>query len=82
MSQEELRRVKAQAIAGQVPKRDSLMGQAMEIGMLEAVGLSWRDEPKMMEMIRSVTADEVQSVAKRYFSEQSFGGDARPAAAR
>ncbi|MBX3686676.1 MAG: insulinase family protein [Rhodocyclaceae bacterium] len=72
VSQEELRRVKAQAIAGQVYKRDSLMGQAMEIGMLEAVGLSWRDEPKMMEMIRSVTADEVQSVAKRYFSEDSL----------
>ena len=48
------------------------MGQAMEIGMLEAVGLSWQDEPKMMEMIRSVTADEVQSVAKRYFSEDSL----------
>lgn len=48
------------------------MGQAMEIGMLEAVGLSWRDEPKIMEMIRSVTADEVQSVAKRYFSDSKL----------
>ena len=72
VSEAELRRVKAQAIAGQVYKRDSLMGQAMEIGMLEAVGLSWRDEPKIMEMIRSVTADEVQSVAKRYFSDSKL----------
>jgi len=72
ISEEELRRVKAQVIAGQVYKRDSLMGQAMEIGAMEVIGMSWRDDDKMIEMLRSVTADEVKAVANRYFSDDSM----------
>ena len=72
VSADELRRVKAQAIAGQIYKRDSLMGQAMEIGMMEAIGMSWRDEERIIEMLRSVTAEEVQAVAQRYFRDDTL----------
>lgn len=72
VSDEELRRVKAQTIAGQIYKRDSLMGQAMEIGSMEAAGLSWRDETEIIEMLRSVTAAEVQDVARRYFGDDTM----------
>jgi len=71
VTEEELKRVKTQAIAAQVYKRDSLMAQAMEIGQTEAVGLSWRDIDKLLEKIRSVTAAEVQAVAKKYFGDGS-----------
>jgi zinc protease len=63
------------------------MGQAMEIGYLEAAGLSWRDEERLLEGLRSVTAAEVQGVAQRYFADDSLNvarldplppGDARP----
>ena len=67
---DELARVKTQAVASRVYKRDSLMGQAMEIGALEAVGLSWRDEAKMLERLRAVSAAQVQSVAQRYFGDE------------
>jgi zinc protease len=72
VSEDELRRVKVQAVAGQVYKRDSLMGQAMEIGMDEMVGLSWRDDPLMLERLRAVTAAEVQAVAKKYFRDDTL----------
>ncbi len=72
VSDDELRRVKVQAVAGQVYKRDSLMGQAMEIGMDEMVGLSWKDDAEMLERIRAVTAAEVQAVAKKYFRDDSL----------
>lgn len=72
VSEDELRRVKVQAVAGQVYKRDSLMGQAMEIGMDEMVGLSWRDDPLMLERLRAVTAAEVQAVAKKYFRDETL----------
>ena len=72
VSEDELRRVKVQAVAGQVYKRDSLMGQAMEIGMDEMVGLSWRDDAEMLERIRAVSAAEVQAVAKKYFRDDSL----------
>jgi zinc protease len=66
----ELARVKAQAMAAQVYKRDSLMGQAMEIGMLEMSGFSWRDENRLLEGIREVSAEQVQTVAGRYFGDE------------
>lgn len=69
---EELQRVKTQLIAAQVYKRDSMMAQAMEIGGIEAVGLTWRDLDTILERIRSVTAEEVQAVAKRYFVDDSL----------
>ena len=72
ISAEELARVKTQVIAAQVYKRDSMMAQAMEIGGMEAVGLSWRDIDKMLEKIRSVTADEVQAVATKYFKDDTL----------
>jgi zinc protease len=67
---DELARVKTQAVASRVYKRDSLMGQAMEIGMLETVGLSWKDEAAMLEGIRQVSAEQVRQVALRYFSDE------------
>lgn len=70
ISAAELGRVKAQAIAAQVYKRDSLMGQAMEIGFLEASGLSWRDEERLLEGLRAVSAEDVQAVARRHFSAE------------
>ncbi len=72
VSEDELRRVKVQAVAGQVYKRDSLMGQAMEIGMDEMVGLSWKLDAEMLERIRAVSAAEVQAVAKKYFRAETL----------
>ncbi len=72
VSEAELARVKTQAVASRVYKRDSLMGQAMEIGYLESAGLSWQDEERLLDGLRSVTAGEVQNVARRYFSDDSL----------
>ncbi|MDP2196181.1 MAG: pitrilysin family protein [Rhodocyclaceae bacterium] len=72
VTEEELQRVKTQTIAAQVYKRDSLMAQAMEIGFAEATGIHWSDIDKLLEKIRSVTAAEVQAVAKQYFSDDTL----------
>jgi zinc protease len=69
VSAEELERVRTQLIAAQVYKRDSMMAQAMEIGRLEASGVHWRDIDTLLEKIRSVTAEEVQAVARKYFDD-------------
>lgn len=72
VSAEELARVKTQSIASQVYKRDSLMAQAMEIGGTEAAGQSWRDIDTLLEKLKSVTADEVQAVARKYFKDDTL----------
>lgn len=92
VSEAELNRVKNQALAGRIYSRDSLMGQAMEIGQLETAGLSWRDDVRLLAGLRTVTAQEVQDVARRYFDDAQLttarldplpiapGGAAKPAA--
>ena len=72
VEQSELDRVLTQTLAAEVYKRDSLMGQAMEIGFIEASGLSWRDEQTLLDGIRAVTAEEVREVAQRYFGDETL----------
>lgn len=68
----ELARIKTQLIASQIYKRDSLMGQAMEIGGLEVLGMSWRDSARMIEQLQRVSAEEVQAVAQKYFGDDQL----------
>ena len=72
ISDEELSRVKVQLVASQVYKRDSLTAQAQEIGSAEATGFSWRDIDIQLERLKTVTATEVQTVARKYFADDSL----------
>ncbi len=69
VSETELKRVKTQLIAQKIFERDSVFGQAMELGLLETVGLGWQTTESYEDRIRAVTADQVQAVAKRYFDD-------------
>jgi zinc protease len=67
VSEEELKRVKAQVIADEVFKRDSMFYQAMQIGQIETAGLSHRAIDLMVEKLKQVTAQQVQQVARIIF---------------
>lgn len=66
VTEDELNRVKAQAIAAQVYQRDSMFFQARQIGWLETVGLSYRDLDLFIDKLQQVTAEQVRDVARRY----------------
>lgn len=68
---EELQRVKAQVIASEVFRRDSLNAQAFELGMLETIGLGWQTSLEYSERIRAVTAEDVRRVAGRYLVDDT-----------
>ncbi len=70
VSPQELERVKAQVIAQNVYEKDSLSNQAMDIGIPETIGLSWRVDARYVTEINKVTAKEVQEVAKRYLTSK------------
>ena len=72
ISEAELKRVKAQVVAQQVYKRDSIFGQAMEIATVEMAGFSHKQIDRLLEKIRAVTAAEVQAVAKKYFDDDQL----------
>lgn len=66
VSATELERVKAQVIADEIFGRDSIQGQAMQLGMFASLGLGWELSEQFAQRIRAVTAEQVQSVAQRY----------------
>lgn len=68
----ELERVKAQVAASNVFTRDSVFYQAMQMGMLETVGLDWKMLDHTVERVRAVTVAQVQAVAKKYLTESNL----------
>lgn len=72
VSADELKRVKAQVMAGEVYKRDSVFYQAMQIGQLESIGLGHQAIPVMLEKLQAVTAEQVQQVAKEFLQDDNL----------
>ncbi len=72
ISAEELARARTQLLASQIYKRDSMFAQAMEIGQLEATGVAYTAERKLLEKLQAVSADQVQAVAKKYFVDEQL----------
>lgn len=72
VTEEELNRVKAQAVASQVFQLDSIFAQAMQIGRLESVGLSHRDIDTMLERLQAITAEQIRAVAAKYFNDDQL----------
>jgi zinc protease len=72
VSAEELARVKAQVTANEVYKLDSVFYQAMQIGQLESIGLSYKDIPLMLKKIEAVTAQQVQDAARAVLKDDNL----------
>ncbi|TAM46389.1 MAG: insulinase family protein [Gammaproteobacteria bacterium] len=72
VTEDELNRVKAQVVAGNVYSRDSVFGQAMEIGQLVTAGLDWRLKDKFVHRIKAITARDVQTVARKYLVDENL----------
>ena len=72
ISEAELKRVKAQWVAQAVYKRDSLFNQAREIGTYWVEGLPLDTSDRLIDLLREVTAEQVKSVAQRYFGDDSL----------
>ncbi len=72
VGESELKRVRAQLLASEVYKKDSMFGQAMEIGQIEAVGLSYRQLDRMLEKLQQVTAADIQAAAKKYLIDDTL----------
>jgi len=72
VTEDELKRVKAQVVAAQVFQRDSMFFQTQQIAMLEAVGYSYRSIDTMIAKLQKVTAAQVQEVARKYLVDDSL----------
>lgn len=72
ISEQELTRVKAQVTANEVYKLDSVFYQAMQIGQMESIGLSYQDIPVMLRKIQAVTAKQVQDAAGEILKDDNL----------
>ena len=68
----ELKRIKVRILSEQIYKRDSIFGQAMEIGSTEMAGFSWREIDLILERVQAITPAQVQAVAKKYLVNEGL----------
>lgn len=67
----ELQRAKNQVEATHVFEQDSNFRHAMLLGEFESIGAGWRRTDQFLDRIRSVTAKDVQRVAKQYLTQDN-----------
>ncbi len=72
VSEDELQRVKAQVLAGSVYERDSNFYQAMQLGMLETVGIGWEKADEYVSKVNQITAEQVRDAARKYLLEDKL----------
>lgn len=68
----ELKRVKTQWQAAQVYARDSVMGQAQNLGHNWVQGLPPDADELLLQQVQQLSAADVQAVAQRYFGDDSL----------
>lgn len=69
VAEKELARIKAQVIASSVYGKDSNFYQAMQLGMLETVGVGWEKEANYVDKVKGITAADILAVANKYLIE-------------
>ncbi len=69
---DELKRIKNQVIASNVYEKDSVFGQAMEIGILETIGLDYKTGADYVKQIKAITPIQIQQVAQIYLTKNNM----------
>nr|WP_131793855.1 pitrilysin family protein [Fluoribacter gormanii] len=72
VSEIELQRIKNQIIAQKTFEKDSIFGQASELGLLQTIGIGWQKADEYTKAINAITPQQVQQTAQRYFQEKNM----------
>lgn len=72
VSETELQRIKNQIIAQKTFEKDSIYGQASELGLLETIGIGWKKSEEYTQGINAITPQQIQQIAQRYFQEKNM----------
>jgi len=68
---DELNSAKARIKANSIYKFDSVLNQAMQVGMLEAKNISWKELDKYTNIIESISLEEIIKSREIYFSNKT-----------
>ena len=72
VSDAELARVKAQYVAGEIYKLDSVFYQGRELGSYWSLGLPLDAGEQLIARLKTVTSAQVQAVAAKYFGDDAL----------
>ena len=72
VSEAELARVRTQWQASTVYERDSVFGQANDLGSNWVLGLPLNTNDRLLALLKTVTPAQVQDVAARYFGDDQM----------
>jgi zinc protease len=72
LTEKELQKIKNQIIAQKTFEKDSLLSQAMELGLLQTLNMDWQETNAYLENIKRVTPSQIQETAVRYFQENAL----------
>ena len=72
VTENELKRVKNQWVAGTIYQQDSVFNQARMLGVNWVSGMPADADARLIARLRQVTAAQVQSVAARYFGDDQL----------
>lgn len=72
VTEDELQRVKSQAVAARIYERDSMFFQARQIGAVEMAGLSHKIIDLFVEKLKAVTPEQVVEVARKYLVDDTL----------
>jgi len=71
VSPEELEKAKTRSRASLIRQLDSNSGLASQLAFYEAITGDWRNMFKQLEKFKQVTAEDIQRVAKKYFTKKN-----------
>jgi zinc protease len=72
VQESELARVKAQWVAGEVYKLDSVFNQARILGVNWINGFPLDADERLIARLRGITAQQVKAVAAKYFGDDAL----------
>ena len=72
ITEKELERVIMKAVSDKVYQSDSIFYQAMELGILETIGLDHSLLKTEIDSLKSITPENVRSVARKYFTNENM----------
>jgi len=72
VKESELKRIKVQLVASKIYERDSVFYQAMQMGQLESIGLSYKLADETVEKLSAITPEQIQMVAQKYFIDDGL----------